>query len=283
MTTTAVNFRPSDADKPLQVRRIRLSDLAAPPTAEKPHDDLSSATSIELAALPDEPPRSERLESSEELLVFELPTTASPETRERIDAWLRKSAQGTDQPPVTMKNRWGTIRWSPSRAVIECSADLFEILLLALTDFALLESELRRLDAELRDVEGQAGADVTLSCRVQWQHRSQWDRLVQTTEQLLHLRLAFSRLESQMSIRPPLRDLAARNTTSSLLRKTQMPARLEAYGSRLEACEDLYQGALDRIAEFRGYHLGEWLEIIIILLLALEVAVNAWHVYGSKP
>lgn len=283
MTTTALNPHPSDADKPLQVRRIRLSDHATSTAPEKPHDDLSSATSIELAAVPDEPPRFERLESSEELLVFEQPTTASPETRDRIDAWFLKPAQGTDQPPITMKNRWGTIRWRPGRAVIECAADRFEILLLALTDFALLESELRRLDAELRDVEGQAGADVTLSCRVQWQHRSQWDRLVQITEQLLHLRLAFTRLESQMSIRPPLSDLAARNTTSSLLRKTQMPARMEAYGNRLEACEDLYNGALDRIAEFRGYQMGEWLEIIIIVLLALEVVVNAWHVYGSRP
>ena len=283
MTTTALDPHPSDADKPLQVRRIRLSDHAASPAPEKLRDDLSSATRMELAAVPDEPPRSERLESSDELLVCELPTTASPETRDRIDAWFLKPAEGNDQLPATMKSRWGTIRWRPGRAVIECTADHFESLLLALTDFALLESELRRLDAELRDVEGQVGADVTLSCRVQWQHRSQWDRVVQTTEQLLHMRLAFSRLESQMNIGSPARDLATRRTTSSLLRKIRMPARLEAYGSRLEACEDLYQGALDRIAEFRGYHMGEWLEIIIILLLALEVIVNAWHVYGSRP
>ncbi len=282
MTTTAINPHPSDADKPLQVRRIRLSDDAAP-LHENPRPDFRTTTRFEMAGVPDAQPPSEQFESSDELLVCELPTTASPETRDRIDAWFLKPAEGNDQLPATMKSRWGTIRWRPGRAVIECTADHFESLLLALTDFALLESELRRLDAELRDVEGQVGADVTLSCRVQWQHRSQWDRLVQITEQLLHLRLALSQLESQMNIRSPVRDLATRRTTSSLLRKTRMPARMEAYGTRLEACEDLYNGALDRIAEFRGYHMGEWLEIIIIVLLALEVVVNAWHFYGSKP
>lgn len=283
MTTTAINPHPSDAEKPLQVRRIRLSDHAATPSVEKLREDLLSTTRIEMTRVPDAQPPSEQLESSDELLVCELPTTASPETRDRIDAWFLKPAQGTDQLPVTMKSRWGTVRWSAGRAVIECTADHFESLLLALTDFALLESELRRLDVQLRNIESQAGADVALSCRVQSRHRAQWDRLVQTTEQLLHMRLAFSNLESQVSIRSPLRDLATRRATSSLLRKTQMSVRMETFGNRLEVCEDLYHSALDRIAEFRGYHMGEWLEIIIILLLALEVVVNAWHVYGSKP
>ena len=41
--------------------------------------------------------------------------------------------------------------------------------------------------------------------------------------------------------------------------------------NRLEACEDLYEGAVDRITDHRWYRKGMLVEIAIVILLFLEV------------
>ena len=60
---------------------------------------------------------------------------------------------------------------------------------------------------------------------------------------------------------------------SRLLRHARAEARAEALDARLEACEDLYEGANDRVADAKGWHDGFIMELIIVLLLLLEVVL----------
>jgi hypothetical protein len=54
---------------------------------------------------------------------------------------------------------------------------------------------------------------------------------------------------------------------------------MEAASNRLEAFEDLYEGATDRIADYRWYRSGEWLEVGIIFLLLVEIALLGFEIY----
>ena len=48
---------------------------------------------------------------------------------------------------------------------------------------------------------------------------------------------------------------------------------------RLEACEDLYEGAHDRVADFCWYRSGHWLEVGIIAFLIVEVVLMSIELY----
>lgn len=173
--------------------------------------------------------------------------------------------------PVVLKNESGTVRWRPGRAVLECSAANSESLLAAVIGFAFLEGELRRLEQELLPYEISAPADAAIAYRIERSSRAEWERLAQTMKHLSLLRLTFARLEPHLASPPRTLDLEGRRAAAGLVARSGVRARLESFGNRLEACEDLYEGAVDRITDFRWYRKGEILETIIIVLLVLEV------------
>jgi hypothetical protein len=61
--------------------------------------------------------------------------------------------------------------------------------------------------------------------------------------------------------------------------ETVVDDRLEGFSNRLEACEDLYEGANDRIADYHWYLEGGWMELTIILLLLIEIVLMGMDVY----
>jgi hypothetical protein len=64
-----------------------------------------------------------------------------------------------------------------------------------------------------------------------------------------------------------------------LLKKADVEARLAALNDRLEAKEDLYEGANDRVADYRWYRNGHLLEIAIVVLLLVEALVMSADMY----
>ncbi len=64
-----------------------------------------------------------------------------------------------------------------------------------------------------------------------------------------------------------------------LIDEAEVDTRLEAASNRLEAFEDLYEGANDRIADYRWYLSSEWLEVAIIFLLLVEVAMLGFQIH----
>jgi hypothetical protein len=145
-----------------------------------------------------------------------------------------------------------------------------------LVDFSFFEGELRRLERDLLPYEASAAKDIAFAYQIRQADRIQWRRIGQTLESVSGLRLAFARLKP--SLRSGSRSLPpnARKAIARLIAASDVPSRLEAFDGRLEACQDLYEGAVDRIADFRWYRNGERLEIGIVILLILELAVSAW-------
>jgi len=64
-----------------------------------------------------------------------------------------------------------------------------------------------------------------------------------------------------------------------LRKQARTLVRLDGFCERLESCEDLYEGASDRLADFRWYMGGHLLEVSIVVLLLIEVALIGMELY----
>jgi hypothetical protein len=185
--------------------------------------------------------------------------------------WAAESDDPDAPRPFLIKLERGSVRWRPGQAVIEGSSD--PDVVAALIDFAFYEGELRHMESALAFYEATSRKDVSLAYRVKKSDSGQWERLARTMEALAAMRLEYARLEPFLSDAPRSLTQRARWIANRLLIRAGVPARLEAFSNRLEACEDLYEGAVDRIADFRWYRNGELLEVTIVVLLVLETIV----------
>lgn len=217
-------------------------------------------------------------EAFEDLFVMIAPTGLPSNVEQTVDRWLAAPDHPDAPRTVTVKLETSTIRWRPGRAVLEYTvAASNESLLEALAGFAFFEGELRRLEQDLLPYEASAPADVALAYQIRQGSRDQWDRLGRTMQALALLRLNFARLAPVLATPPRFLDPEGRRAAVRLAARSGVTARLEALSARLEACEDLYEGAVDRISDFRWYRNGEILEITIVVLLVLEVILMAWQ------
>ena len=219
----------------------------------------------EPAALSDSPTN-----STDELLIAFVPPRATAEWEAVGGGWL---ATSPDAPAVDLTWRGGRVRWQPGRAVVDLTGAARDDVLAALAEFAFLEGELRRLEAEMDAREAPAADDVTRSQTIDRRDRAHWPRFRAAIEAFARMRLTFARLAPRFSEAasgpgPPSHRLASR-----LLRHARAEARADALDARLEACEDLYEGANDRVADAKGWHDGFIMELIIVLLLLLEVVL----------
>ncbi len=252
---------------PSSVRRIRFVEQADRGGAvRRRFRHPRPCVAVEEAATLPDVSRQVAPEATDQLLVVFLPPEAADES--------------TPTPPAAEFAADGTrVRWWPGRAVVSGPAERRDAILNALTEFAFYEGELRRLERQLEALEPVAEEDVPRAYRIRWRDRRHWKRFATTIEECSRMRLTFGRLAPRLAKAPPGLPRESRRIVTRLLRAADVPARLEAFGDRLEACEDLYEGATDRVADYRGYAIGYWLEVIIIVLLALEVVIMSAELY----
>ena len=185
-------------------------------------------------------------------------------------AWLARP-DGADAPrPTEIKLDGGLLRWRPGRAVMEGRVARADDVIAGLTDFAFYEAELRGLEAALPPLESAAAGDVPFAYAVDDAGRPHWPRFKRTIEQLAALRLTFARLEPRLGRASRSLPPDGRRTFARLCARANVEDRLEAFSDRLEACEDLYEGAVDRVTDHRWWQKGHRLEAVIVGLLAVE-------------
>jgi len=187
------------------------------------------------------------------------------------ECWLDAPEHPDAPQAVVIKLESCILRWRPGRAVLEGADATSASLLAGLIDFCFFEGELRRLEQDLLPLEAAASEDVALAYRIRG--IADWEQLGETMEKLSRLRLTYARTEPCLAEASRALTPDARRIVARLIVRSGVPARLAAFSNRLEVCEDLYEGAVDRIADFRGYRKGEVLEIIIIVLLLMETIV----------
>jgi hypothetical protein len=211
--------------------------------------------------------------------------TEWPEPLDRMDIVVSSLPPGSDaeamgwlNPPdhadaplaVSISISRGRLSWRPGRALIEGMPLRIEVLE-ALVQFAFYESELRRLEGAVLPFEASAPPDASGVYRIESGARANWARFGEAMESLALLRLAFARLEPRLLAPSRRLPVPSRRLFRQLCRRAAIEDRLSAVTDRSEACEDLYEGAVDRIREHRWYRRGNLLELIIVVLLLIEV------------
>jgi hypothetical protein len=213
-------------------------------------------------------------------LTEQLDVVFLPKGSTAIDAgWLATPEQPEAVLPVVFEWEGCTIHWRPGRALVQGDCTAQEELLAGIIEFAFHEGELRRLEQEVTANEADTRADVALTYQIRWRDRKNWARIHNKIESCSRLRLVYARLAPRLAKGSRNLPRGSRRVMGLLIRRADVESRLEGITERLEACEDLYEGASDRIVDYRGWFTGHLLEIVIILLLLIEVAFLAVDAY----
>jgi hypothetical protein len=260
-------------------RRIRFFPKAPPGakvlrTFQQPRPCVAVEEAIELAELP---AQSAWPEPVDQFIAVLIPREAVAEGKKFSEDWMAAPDNGEAVSTIAFAWSGQKIQWRPGQLLVQGSPEAFEGILQAVVDFAFYEGELRTFELEINRREAQAQADVRLAHRIRFSDRKHWRRIGEMIEHFYLMRLGYARLEPQLAIASRTLPSDARQVMSRLLDETEVSDRLEAASNRLEACEDIYEGANDRIAEYRWYIEGHWLEIIIIAILLAEIGL---HVIG---
>jgi hypothetical protein len=176
-------------------------------------------------------------------------------------------------PGLALQWEGAALVWRPGRVLVQGKVDDPEPLLATLIDFAFYEGELRDLEEALQACEEGADADIERAYRIRRRDKPHWDRIAATAEYCSRTRLTYARLTPLLECGTRTLPRASRRLVAGLRRGTDIENRLETFSDRLEACEDIYEGATDRIADYRWYSSGHWLEVGILIFLLVEVAI----------
>jgi hypothetical protein len=204
------------------------------------------------------------------LLIAIVRDGTSTQNRERARMLLPGSDPTIASRSIILDSGADALEWRPGLAVVQCREDGRNDMLSALIEFAFAEFILRTLEQAVEVAEERAESDIALAHRVRYRDRAHWSRIVECAEQCGRMRLAYARLEPQLLSAPRTLSATARIWMTRLLQKSEMESRLESLSDRLEALEDLYEGATQRISEYRWFVSGHALEIGIIVLLLAE-------------
>ena len=262
--------------RPLAARRVRF--VSHPVTSAQirrsfklPRCCLAVEQVIDPAELPQQHTLPEPVET---LHIVYVPPEASEEWESIGSKWLTPPDSESPQP-VSISAYGDLVRWRPGRVVIEGTSGLRDEIVEGAIEFAFYEGEIRALEMSITECEAQAREDVPKSVLVRSRDSADWPRFHRIMERLANLRITCAALESKVERGSRALSRPARNVASRLLHAAGTKAALEGLDARLEVCEELYEGAIDRIADYNGWHKGHVLEVIIIALLLIEAGLMA--------
>jgi hypothetical protein len=238
----------------------RLLHRYTQPTAAVAIEDDISATDLATFA------------ESNRLIFVQLTAATSEEIRQVVQRWWTAGV-AADPAIETTDVEVGDyhVRWRPGRLVVESEKPISAALTEALVDLAYHEGTLRDMERTLGTFEATAVADVPRAYRIKNEDQAHWSNFGDTMEALGLMRLKFVRLEPELDRTNRKLPRVDRRLLAKLKAYLGVDDRLAAFSDRCEACEELYEGATDRVADYRWYRGGHQLEMWIVVLLVFEV------------
>jgi hypothetical protein len=210
------------------------------------------------------------------VIVF-VPADAGNAVAEGVRAKL--AGEKREPSKAAMKHGSELVEWWPGRVLIQAGSDARADVQAAVIDFLFYEAELRELERLVTAGEAQAVADLEVGHRVHPRDRRRWTALFDAMERFTRARLVFARLEPELSGDLSSLSAPARRWLGRLYDAALVEDRAEALSYRLEALEDFYEAATQRIADFRWYREGRLLELTIIAILVLECLLMAGDLF----
>jgi hypothetical protein len=265
------------ASRSIVVRHIRfvthpVTGTRIRRTFKHPRTCLAVEQTVDLLELPRQRSVPETMDS---LYIVFVPPEAKAEWERIGSGWLTSPGDAEAVEPVTISVLGDRIHLRPGRVVVEGKNGLRDEIVAGLTEFAFYEAEVRTLEQSIETCEAQARVDAPRTFRIQRKDRADWPRFGQMIEKLAQFRLSFAALEPKVARGSRALTKAGLEIATRLFRAATTSFRMEGLDGRLEVCEELYEGAIDRIADYHGWHTGHILEVIIIAILLAEAALMA--------
>lgn len=162
------------------------------------------------------------------------------------------------------------VLWRSGRSAILANHERMDSVLDALMDFSFYELQLRKMEGEVGAGWIQLEQDSTLAFDFTDTGLSQRSDLKKRFQRAISLRGQLARVTPQIH-HPPIYPPTLRSQVAERLReRTRLTERLEFLGGQLEVFERVYEMCGQRASEFSLARKGHTLEMILILLLALQ-------------
>ena len=183
---------------------------------------------------------------------------------------------------ITVMQGGITVHWSPNAAHIAASAEKAEQFVPAVMDFDHLQRERAQFENLLSRYEAQAKADVKLTYATERNRGVDRQRLMEVMEELARQRLRMARCLPLAEIAQADLSEAGRRLYKQLCEKAEIGPRLNIASDRMEALEDLYEGAIDRNNDLQAWKKSNGMEVAIIVLLLVETMLVLAQIMGVR-
>jgi hypothetical protein len=261
-------------DRSTFVRRMRFVSQAQPGehvlrefSRPRPVFAVCDTPSSKPAATP---PRSN---NDEELLFAVFPT--DPDTladrRREAHVWLAGPHNGNGSP-LEVAARDDCVLWKHGRAAFLGPPERADEMLAPLLEFAFVEGQICRLEADVCSAWETAGRDIPLTNQIAPKDVVHWPHVNEMTRQVTLGRMRYCDLSCRLQGPPAELSATARQVLADLSGRARLSDRLAALNGRIEAMMNLYSAANDRLSAYSYFRREWWLEIWIILVIVAEMA-----------
>ena len=191
-----------------------------------------------------------------------------------------EAAPKTATERISVMQSGVSIQWSKNAASIAASTEKAEQFIPAVLDFDHLQREKSRFEDFLNRHESGALQDVKRTYAVERNGAVDRRRLIEVMEELARQRLRMARCLPLAELAQPDLTQPAQRLFRQLCEKVEITAWLNVASDRLEALEDLYEGAIDRNNDREAWKKSNAMEVAIIVLLFAETILVLAQLFG---
>lgn len=255
-------------DLPLAVRGAAAWSLdAAAPAGTQVWSEIPFAQAMESTAFP-------------ALLFVFLPAgSATPyEVQRDAEAWALVG--GSNSLHLDLLFRSDRVIWSAQRVLVIGAVDRLAEVKAAVELFTRAESELRAIEQAAGETLRSAEGDVTLTHALKAGDLRQQRRVGALTESAHLTRIRLTRLETLLVQPGHALPGAARRMLAEMTQQAEFADRMRAVDEQIEVAQDIYDTVNDRLTEFSHFLREYRVEILIVVILALEAALVIWDMFS---
>ncbi|HVP11038.1 MAG TPA: hypothetical protein VMV94_07605 [Phycisphaerae bacterium] len=163
--------------------------------------------------------------------------------------------------------------WKAGRAAFLGPPERADEALAPLIEFAFVEGQIRRLEAEVDAAWTACHGHISLTHQVMSKDVARWPAVNEMTRRVTLCRMDCCDLRRQLESPSAELSAAARQVYGDLCAGARLADRLAAMEARINAMMSLYSAANDRLSAYSYFRREWWLEVWIILVIIAELAV----------
>jgi hypothetical protein len=182
--------------------------------------------------------------------------------------WI--AGDGSAAEPLVVKEGDILVSWKPLRTVVIAPSRGASATLQSIVDFAYHDAALRRIETTIEGNWGMVESDASLTYVITPNDLKKDAAIGQRMQTVLRSRLQLSRIEPRLLRPDPSLPPFARDLGETLRAAALCEERLEDADGQIETQQYVYELASQRLGEHRHARQSFVLEVIIIILLALE-------------